>query len=80
MTFIFNSWDTNNGCLYSGKKQRMIFSDSQCARLREAFTANPYLSKVDRGRLAVSLDLAEDNVSVRFFFLREIDDLTGLFL
>ena len=51
---------------YSGKKHRIIFSDSQSAQLREAFESNPYLSKPDRRKLAESLDISEENVSVIF--------------
>jgi hypothetical protein len=39
-------------------------ADSQCARLREAFDSNPYLSKGERVKLAEALDITEDNVSV----------------
>jgi hypothetical protein len=49
----------------SGKKQRIIFSDSQSVRLKEAYKFNPYLSKEGRQTLAESLDLSEENVAVR---------------
>ena len=55
------------GIYMSGKKQRIIFSDSQCARMREAFEANPYITKAERAKLAESLDISEDNVAVSRF-------------
>ena len=43
-----------------------LISDSQCARLREAFDTNPYLSRDDRANLAKALDITEDNVTVSY--------------
>ena len=46
------------------KKPRTIFSDTQCAKMREVFNQTPYITKETRQDLAAALDISPDVVAV----------------